>query len=304
MPQGYVVLVLHAHLPYVLSHGKWPHGSDWLCEAACETYIPLLNLLGRLSDEGRRANLTIGITPVLSEMLASGVFKTALKAYIAEKARAAADDRRSFINRGQEDFARLAGQWADFYRGTLEDFTDRYNEDLPGAFRGFQDEGQIEVIVSAATHAYLPLLSLDTSINAQIKQGVETYRKYFGREPEGMWLPECAYRPSTDYMGGSHLIPPRPGLESFLAAHNLRYFFLDGYHMLRKEPPGAYAAEIDRELSLEAQQAGPPDQGRIGYPDRGADVTYAESQALWAEGQMTLYGIHTTGRLQIGRAHV
>jgi len=47
MPEGYVVLVLHAHLPYVLSHGKWPHGSDWLCEAASETYIPLLNTGGR-----------------------------------------------------------------------------------------------------------------------------------------------------------------------------------------------------------------------------------------------------------------
>ena len=28
------VLTLHSHLPYVLNHGRWPHGSDWLCEAA------------------------------------------------------------------------------------------------------------------------------------------------------------------------------------------------------------------------------------------------------------------------------
>src|SRR3989454_12816188 len=28
-----VVLALHSHLPYVLNHGRWPHGSDWLCEA-------------------------------------------------------------------------------------------------------------------------------------------------------------------------------------------------------------------------------------------------------------------------------
>ena len=75
MPHGRVVFVLHAHLPYVLSHGKWPHGSDWLCEAACETYIPLLNVLDRLSGEGRQVNFTIGITPVLCEMLASPLFK-------------------------------------------------------------------------------------------------------------------------------------------------------------------------------------------------------------------------------------
>ena len=27
------VLALHSHLPWVLNHGRWPHGSDWLTEA-------------------------------------------------------------------------------------------------------------------------------------------------------------------------------------------------------------------------------------------------------------------------------
>ncbi len=36
------VLTLHSHLPYVLNHGRWPHGSDWICEAALDTYLPLL----------------------------------------------------------------------------------------------------------------------------------------------------------------------------------------------------------------------------------------------------------------------
>ena len=36
------ILALHSHLPYVLHHGRWPHGSDWLCEAALDTYLPLL----------------------------------------------------------------------------------------------------------------------------------------------------------------------------------------------------------------------------------------------------------------------
>src|SRR5437667_135122 len=35
-------LVLHTHLPMVLNHGRWPHGSDWLCEAASDCYLPLL----------------------------------------------------------------------------------------------------------------------------------------------------------------------------------------------------------------------------------------------------------------------
>ena len=27
---GTFTLVLHSHLPYVISHGRWPHGMDWL----------------------------------------------------------------------------------------------------------------------------------------------------------------------------------------------------------------------------------------------------------------------------------
>lgn len=44
--------MLHAHIPYVVSHGKWPYGTDWLAEAAAETYLPLLNTLSELENEG------------------------------------------------------------------------------------------------------------------------------------------------------------------------------------------------------------------------------------------------------------
>ena len=40
------VLTLHSHLPWVLHHGRWPHGSDWICEAALDTYLPLVAALG------------------------------------------------------------------------------------------------------------------------------------------------------------------------------------------------------------------------------------------------------------------
>jgi 1,4-alpha-glucan branching enzyme len=42
------VLALHSHLPYVLNHGRWPHGSDWISEAAIDTYLPLLAALRQL----------------------------------------------------------------------------------------------------------------------------------------------------------------------------------------------------------------------------------------------------------------
>src|SRR5678816_1119645 len=57
------VLVLHSHLPYVLNHGRWPHGSDWISEAAVDTYLPLIDSLFALADEQIAAPVTLGITP-------------------------------------------------------------------------------------------------------------------------------------------------------------------------------------------------------------------------------------------------
>ena len=45
MPVGTFTFVLHSHLPWVLHHGRWPHGVDWLNEAAAETYLPLWRML-------------------------------------------------------------------------------------------------------------------------------------------------------------------------------------------------------------------------------------------------------------------
>ena len=66
------VFTLHSHLPYVLNHGRWPHGSDWLCEAALDTYLPLLEVAAAARAPRRCPRpVTIGITPVLANQLAS-----------------------------------------------------------------------------------------------------------------------------------------------------------------------------------------------------------------------------------------
>src|SRR5207237_7463084 len=71
------VLALHSHLPYVLNHGRWPHGSDWLCEAAIDTYLPLLASLRGLAADGVSSPVTIGFTPVLANQLAARVRRRA-----------------------------------------------------------------------------------------------------------------------------------------------------------------------------------------------------------------------------------
>ena len=46
---------------------------------------------------------------------------------------------------------------------------------------------------------YFPILySNEKAIEAQIQVGVEIYKKYLGKNPKGIWLPECGYIPESD----------------------------------------------------------------------------------------------------------
>src|SRR2546421_10892762 len=95
-PLGHLLFVLHTHLPWVLGHGRWPHGEAWLYEAAAECYLPILRVLDRLEKAGHKGSITIGITPVLAEMLATSRFRIGFLAYLEERASRAETDRREF----------------------------------------------------------------------------------------------------------------------------------------------------------------------------------------------------------------
>jgi 1,4-alpha-glucan branching enzyme len=59
-------------MPYVLHHGVWPHGEEWLYEAAAECYLPLLALIDECQRLDCNPQFAIGLTPVLLEQGASG----------------------------------------------------------------------------------------------------------------------------------------------------------------------------------------------------------------------------------------
>lgn len=225
-PIGAFTFMLHSHLPYARQAGMWPHGEEWVHEAIAETYVPLLNALYDLREEGVPFSLTIGITPVLAEQLADPLIVEHFIGYAAERSARAAQDVDRFERAGNAAMRDLARFYHHWYARVLTSFQDRYGSDLLGAFRTLQDEGRIEVATSAATHGYLPLLSRDSSIHAQVHTGVEAYRHHFGRAPQAVWLPECAYRPAILEEENGKTVR-RPGLETFLAEEGLLVFFVE-----------------------------------------------------------------------------
>ena len=101
---GYVAFVLHSHLPYVVNHGTWPHGLDWLHEAAAETYLPLLRVLASLEKAGVQLKASINLSPILLEQLAHPTFKEGFAGYLEQKIEAAKRDAGEFIRKGDRHF--------------------------------------------------------------------------------------------------------------------------------------------------------------------------------------------------------
>jgi len=224
------VLGLHSHLPYVLNHGRWPHGSDWLCEAALDTYLPLLERLEELATEGTPAPVTIGFTPVLANQLASPTFVKEMAAFFAQRLAACDEAPASLATTGDQALLPLVEFWRSRLT-RLEALFQKIDRDLVSAFRRLQEQGRLEIIGSAATHGYLPLLARDESIRLQLAVGREEHRRLFGVAPQGCWLPECAYRPRSGN---------RRGIEEHLADAGFRYFFTDAHLARAGSPLGAY----------------------------------------------------------------
>ena len=101
VPAGFLSFVLHAHLPYVINHGTWPHGIEWLHEAAAETYLPLLRILANLQRDQVPANFNINLSPVLLEQLSHPVFIADFPKYVTRKIVAAREDEAFFIQPGK-----------------------------------------------------------------------------------------------------------------------------------------------------------------------------------------------------------
>lgn len=246
-------LTLHAHLPYVVNHGTWPHGIEWLHEAAAETYLPLLRVFRNLERDGIALRCNLNLSPVLLEQLAHPVFQAEFPHYLERKITAAGEDEAFFNTTGEHHFAETARFWHGFFSEALADF-EALGRDIIRGFREFNDKGLIELITCGATHGYMPLLGTDESLRAQVRLAVDTHERHLGRRPRGIWVPECGYRPAGRWsypvpvaaVPGAATLPEafeRIGVERALSESGLEYFFVDT-HLI--EESARVASPYDR----------------------------------------------------------
>ena len=196
--KGYVSFVLHAHLPFI----HHPESNDyleesWLYEAISETYIPLLKNFKRLVDEKVNFRITMSMTPPLLSMLDNKLLQQKYINYLENLIELSEKEiKRTTFN---EKMNNLSKYYYERYSEDLRLFRDEFKCDLISQFKHFQDIGVLEIITCGATHGYFPILYVnEKTVRAQIAVGVQTYERYFGKKPRGIWLPECGYVPEAD----------------------------------------------------------------------------------------------------------
>jgi 1,4-alpha-glucan branching enzyme len=185
-------------MPYVEGFGTWPFGEEWLLEAIASAYLPLIEVLERHAERGRRQVATIGVTPVLADQLAlPEVGERFLRFMHGTRRDCHSEDAAGLERAGQhEAAAALRGSAADYERAATE--FERRGGDLLGALRSLRDQGTVDLWGSCATHAVLPLLATESGVRMQVEAGVAAHRERFGTWTGGFWLPECAYRPGVE----------------------------------------------------------------------------------------------------------
>jgi 1,4-alpha-glucan branching enzyme len=262
------VLTLHSHLPWVLHHGRWPHGSDWLCEAALDTYLPLVAALRRLEAAGTSAPITLGVTPILAAQLAHASFREELEAYFTHRLQTLHEAPASLRETGDQALLPVVPWWQQHIQ-ELKRLWQAIDGDLIGEFRRHAQAGRLELISSAATHGFLPLLARDESIRLQLLVGRAEHLRHFGELPHGCWVPECAYRPAGPWhpLPAAPAAPMRRGIEDHLRYAGFRWFFVDAHLAEAGE-----ASDIYGGTSTGVRRGGPRSPYRayqLGTPARG-----------------------------------
>jgi 1,4-alpha-glucan branching enzyme len=222
--QGYLSLVLHAHLPFVRhpEHEKFLE-ENWLFEAITETYLPLIQVMDGWLRDGMDTRLTITLSPTLCSMLLDPLLQDRYLRQLDGLIELAEKE----LHRTHWDSAFRELAWMYHHRfTTIRETYFAYGRNIVGAFRKFQEHGRLEIITCAATHGLLPLMAgSPQSIRAQILVARDHYRSCFGCDPRGIWLPECAY---VD------------GVEQVLQEANIRWFVVDTHGVLHAQPRPRY----------------------------------------------------------------
>ncbi|WP_246221890.1 MULTISPECIES: 1,4-alpha-glucan branching protein domain-containing protein [Gordonia] len=239
--------MLHSHLPWLANHGRWPVGEEWLYQSWASSYLPVFEVLRGLAADGYRAQMSLGITPVLAAQLDDPHCLSSMHEWLAdwqlrsmEAAVSRDGDRRELGHREYRASAHA-----------LREFETQWRHGGSPQIRALIDSGVIELLGGPLAHPFQPLL--DPRLRRfSLREGLADAHARWRYDPPGIWAPECAFT---------------PGMEREYAAAGIGHFMVDGPSLHGDTALGRPVGDTDvvafgRDLSVSYRVWSP----KSGYP--------------------------------------
>jgi 1,4-alpha-glucan branching enzyme len=192
--QQQIALIITAHVPYLRSSGRQPEGEDLLHETMLFGLVPLLTTLTELRAAGHLQRIGLVCSPILLEQLADPVVQKHAVRWMQDWLIQAEHSPPVQPALRTSELTYLTRFYVDFGTQILDQFNTVFRRDLTAVIRDLQSAGMIELLLSPATHPYLPSLPTDWSLTTQLQLGQHTLRHHFGQTPTGLWLPELGFQ--------------------------------------------------------------------------------------------------------------
>ena len=223
-----VILHLHTHMPYVMNHDMWPHGTVWLSEVVCESYLPILEVIQDLHQEGIRPTLSFDFSPILLAQLSHSNALSIFTEYVKQQIEQSEKDLDKFSKIPEAVHNIPMGEyWKSFYEERLQTLHGMNDSSIIERLRIAEQDGLIEIMTCGLTHAYLPLLDFEQSTRMQIASSVKMHELYFAHKPRAIFLPECGYAPKLIGENGEYY------LEDIILEQSINMIILDQQHSMK-----------------------------------------------------------------------
>jgi 1,4-alpha-glucan branching enzyme len=206
-------LVIKAHIPWK------PYNEERLFESIYDSFLPLFEVFDRLEADHIPFQLGVSFSPVLCFLLSDRDILKRFDVWLNKRINFLKQELNRTDNTPENALAQI------YYEEAVDKkllWIGRYERNLLKTLEYYQKKGSVELLMTAATHAFLPFyVYYPEAVQAQIETAIGTFRRFFGKYPLGFLLPEIAWDPDMD---------------RFLRTYNFGYTIVDAHAFTLGKP--------------------------------------------------------------------
>lgn len=189
-----IIIVCHYPFVFPVSGGEVSLEEETYFETVSETWIPLLEVFDSLEKQGVHFRFGLALSPSLCSIFQNTALSERYLLWLEKRIEFGSRELRRCTGTGNKEMKSLASEYLGHDCHRRELFVDKYKQDLLGAFLEYQKRGRVELLLSPATHAFLPFYaSMEEAIRSQIETAITHHKKYMESVPAGFWLPELGW---------------------------------------------------------------------------------------------------------------